>query len=409
MKKYTFLIFALCLYILHSGNIHEAFCGDNLTTAAPHIIGGNDTKIEDYPWVVAIVKAEEQSPFLGQYCGGTLIGQRWVLTAAHCTYNQINLPKLPREINVIVGSTLLSSSAEDRNTINRIIRHPRYQPGENNYDIALLELASSTVKRPISLFSGLNDTLSLSSLTGKIGNVLGWGITSKDEFTYATILQRVKLPIVSSRNCSDNAYGDQITKNMLCAGYLNGTKDSCHGDSGGPLVVSIDGKWVQAGIVSWGEGCAQNGYYGVYTRTSSFIYFIAKYVHDATFYPKPNLVCEPKEIRFNNFNPESDELAKVSLKNLSNIPIAIQSVYSEKPIQAPFSINIDNCSNQLLQAQEHCEITIKHTSTGRKNYSDHFVIMLGDSFTFPITIQLHTKKQYPWNLFFPAISNHHYP
>lgn len=74
---------------------------------------------------------------------------------------------------------------------------------------------------------------------------------------------------------------------MLCAGYSYGGKDSCSGDSGGPLMVFIDEQWVHAGVVSWGYGCAQSGYYGVYARTTQAINFIKQYVPDASFAPSP--------------------------------------------------------------------------------------------------------------------------
>ena len=91
----------------------------------------------------------------------------------------------------------------------------------------------------------------------------------------------VSVPIVTQKSCSRN-YGSDLTDNMFCAGYEEGGKDSCQGDSGGPLVVPDSlGGWKQAGIVSWGTGCAQAGYYGVYTKLSNYTSWLQTNLGDA--------------------------------------------------------------------------------------------------------------------------------
>ncbi|MEM7345319.1 MAG: serine protease, partial [Chloroflexota bacterium] len=85
-------------------------------------------------------------------------------------------------------------------------------------------------------------------------------------------LRQVSIPIVSESICSSpSSYGGLLTEDMLCAGLLSGGKDACQGDSGGPLVVSegTNGRWLQVGIVSWGQGCAQPQKYGVYSRVAN--------------------------------------------------------------------------------------------------------------------------------------------
>ncbi len=105
---------------------------------------------------------------------------------------------------------------------------------------------------------------------GDMASVSGWG-TLTDGGNSPNKLQKVNVPIVSNQVCNEpNAYNGQITPTELCAGYAQGKKDSCQGDSGGPLVVKDNGDYYQAGIVSWGDGCAQPNKYGVYTRVSAF-------------------------------------------------------------------------------------------------------------------------------------------
>ena len=85
------------------------------------------------------------------------------------------------------------------------------------------------------------------------------------------MLQEVSVPIVSDQLCRE-AYPGEITQNMFCAGFKQGGKDSCQGDSGGPLIISDgNGGWIQAGVVSWGNGCASPDFYGVYARVANYI------------------------------------------------------------------------------------------------------------------------------------------
>jgi secreted trypsin-like serine protease len=91
------------------------------------------------------------------------------------------------------------------------------------------------------------------------------------------LLQEVAVPIVDSTRCQAGYSGTnvRITANMLCAGLTQGGKDSCQGDSGGPLVVKgADGKWQQAGVVSFGIGCARPERFGVYTRVANYVPWI---------------------------------------------------------------------------------------------------------------------------------------
>nr|CAI5835085.1 unnamed protein product [Callosobruchus analis] len=111
---------------------------------------------------------------------------------------------------------------------------------------------------------------------------VGWGATKQNGQT-ATKLQEVKVPIMSNVDCKKTGYGSRITDNMMCAGYPEGKKDSCQGDSGGPLLVQNGTAYQIVGIVSWGEGCAQANYPGVYTRVNRYISWIKSLTRDACY------------------------------------------------------------------------------------------------------------------------------
>merc|ERR1711991_1128309 len=98
---------------------------------------------------------------------------------------------------------------------------------------------------------------------GSVATVSGWGNQSTITDDFPNMLQKVQVPLVSNEVCnSTEAYGGQVQNTEMCAGLAQGGKDSCQGDSGGPLVIRQNGDYVQAGIVSWGDGCAQPNKYG---------------------------------------------------------------------------------------------------------------------------------------------------
>lgn len=226
----------------------------------PRIVGGATAAIGGWPWAAAIA-FEAPDGNLSQFCGGSLIAENWVVTAAHCDVR-------PHE-KVILGRRDLTTDEGQVFSIKRVIGHCNYDPVRNNSDIALIELEPEPgfQQQPLPLIDP-QDTLAQPE---DKATVIGWGRVMEGGNASA-VLRQVEVPIVSNQMCQQ-AYPGGITSNMLCAG-IDG-KDSCQGDSGGPLMVrGSDQDWRQAGIVSFGTGCARPSFFGVYTRVSQYLFWI---------------------------------------------------------------------------------------------------------------------------------------
>lgn len=255
------------------------------------IVGGEPAAVGELPWQVAVYPG----PYL---CGGSLIAAQWVVTAAHCVIDDAGAVMAPGDIDVVAGeyNRNQNDGTEQQRSVTAVYVHPNYDPfGSNDSDIALLQLAS-----PVTLGPSVGIIPLVSSPThdalvapGVSSLVSGWGATSEGGST-ATILQKVRVPIVSNATCN-TSYGGSITANMLCAGLAGGGKDSCQGDSGGPLVVPDGSGWRLAGVVSFGNGCARPNYYGVYTRISSFTTWISTQTGDL---PTPTPTFTPAALAY---------------------------------------------------------------------------------------------------------------
>jgi secreted trypsin-like serine protease len=200
------------------------------------IVGGQPSPDGAFPWVAAL---ETRGGW--QYCGGTVIAQRWVLTAAHC---QVAVGEI-----VHVGTNDLTSGGRYV-SIAEVRNHPAWHGTTTGNDVAVLRLDADAEVTPIQV---VGETAATSAVT------IGWGAQQSGGST--TSVQRYAWVPLVSRNLCQIAYSGLIDETMICAGGLG--VDSCQGDSGGPLVVQTGDGWAQLGIVSWGRGCGEAP--GVYT------------------------------------------------------------------------------------------------------------------------------------------------
>ncbi|CAH0553081.1 unnamed protein product [Brassicogethes aeneus] len=211
------------------------------------IVGGDSVDIKDYPYQVSVQISNEHD------CGGTIVGNKWIVTAAHCT---VEYTRYVGMVSIRAGSSKLERAGQVVK-VKKIYIHPKYDDSTTDYDISILELKNEiTIEnaKPIPLAPAKSYVA-----PGSIATITGWGDT-QEYGNLANVLQMVQIPIVSTEACKQ-AYGEDITERMICAGYTEGGKDSCQGDSGGPLVIN----GTLTGVVSWGNGCALPESPGVYS------------------------------------------------------------------------------------------------------------------------------------------------
>ncbi|XP_046967303.1 trypsin-1-like [Vanessa cardui] len=264
-------------------------CQCGIARTRRRIVGGYETKKLEIPWIVVLM-------YNGRfYCGGSMINDLYVLTAAHCTSG---FRKEKMSVRFLEHDR---SVANETKTIDRkvaaIIRHLRYDPGTYDNDIALLKL-DKRVDLSTALKSARVDEVEEDQDTGirpvclpaagdsysnYTGLVAGWG-TTEEGGSVSNTLQEVRVPIISNAECRKTAYKQRITENMLCAGEEQGGRDACQGDSGGPLhVINSNDKYQIVGVVSWGEGCARPNRPGVYSRVNRYLTWIKSNTRDACY------------------------------------------------------------------------------------------------------------------------------
>jgi len=265
MRFVTFASLA-SLSVLLSSSLFTLASADVPRPVSGKIVGGVEAEKGEFPFMVSLQRNYGNRPF----CGGSLIAENWVLTAAHCSSSSMT-----GNTKVRIGHHKVTDTVGvESHAIERVYIHPQYNGGTIDYDYALIKLATKSKFAPVKL-QQMEIEIPDEIEDAPISTVMGFGAT-REGGNQSDFLLKVEKPLVPAERCND-AYVGEITDRMICAGLDQGGKDSCQGDSGGPLILRDAAEEpVLTGVVSWGHGCARPRKYGVYSKVSYVTEWIAE-------------------------------------------------------------------------------------------------------------------------------------
>lgn len=333
---------------------------ESTANISPRIINGSDATLGEWPSIVALVKSG-QNAFDGQFCGGSFLGGRYVLTAAHCVEFMD-----PAKLDAVIGINNLNNEGSEgiRVPVRRIYVHEDYFNSNLVNDIAVLELDREVSSPAIAIADATTRT---STAAGSRMSVAGWGTTTPSgSSVYPSVLQKVDVNLQDQSTCymamsGLNPSGISFNPNStnFCAGTAN-NEDSCRGDSGGPIIVADTG--VQLGIVSWGSAvCATSGTYGVYTNISHFTNWITQKTNGFSYeqyVDEKQIPLAPftRTFTYNNFGNNQMTYSGVRIINNPYDPSHLVSVAA------------NSCESQTLNPNESCEITFQFSPQAYQTY-----------------------------------------
>jgi secreted trypsin-like serine protease len=271
-------------------------------TVQPKIVGGSTASVATYPWQAAVVIAPSKlsgNAHQRQFCGGSLVTSRIVITAGHCVAdsdpdcsfcgtdtlppvcNAITDPspgdgtcKLDADdVDVVLGRSKLSDTSQGTEFSVQAVKlgtnfDGSFGSGVPRFDAAYLVLSSPSPQTPVKIAGTDEGTL---WDAGSPVDISGWGLTSESASDTQDTLRSATVNVLPDSTCGDGSvYGSDFDPaTMVCAGVSGGGVDTCSGDSGGPLEAPLQaGGYRLVGLTGWGEGCAEAGFPGVYTRVA---------------------------------------------------------------------------------------------------------------------------------------------
>ncbi|EGR0580253.1 trypsin-like serine protease [Vibrio cholerae] len=375
MKKAYTLLACTITSVFFSSMIHA----ESTAQVSPRIINGSDATLGQWPSIVALV-TRGQNAFDGQFCGGSFLGDRYVLTAAHCVDFRD-----PTTIDVVIGINNLNNEASEgvRVPVRRIYIHEDYVDRTLLNDIAILELDRAVVADQITLAAA---DARVGTAVGTTLKVAGWGTTSPSgRSNFPSVLQQVEVDLIDQAVCQTamrEGISSMENSANFCAGRNN--QDSCRGDSGGPIIVTSTG--AQLGIVSWGGPvCALNNTYGVYTNVSYFADWITQKTRGFSYQQQ----VDKQQVRLAPFTHT------FTYNNLGQNSLTYSALRLQTVVGMSVTPVANNCQGQTLNPNESCDITLQFNPQIYRNYQYNFEIDFlenGVARTANSTVKFHSMR-----------------